>query len=237
MRSRVVPSGRPGYDGEVGGNDGPLTLTATDRHALLDRAWRLTVISVVWNVVEAAVAVVAGVIASSVALTGFGADSAIETTSAAIAAWRIWEERHVRSMRRAEELEHTASRITGALLLFLAGYLMIDGARRLLGFGDMARESSVGIALTAVSLVVMPVLGRSKLRTARALDSRAPRADAVETIACAWLSATTLLGLVTNAVWGWWWADPLAALGLVPWILREGIEAVRGECECGASAG
>lgn len=174
--------------------------------------------------------------ASSVALTGFGADSAIETTSAAVAAWRIAQERRAGNTRNADEVEHAASRITGALLLLLAGYLLIDGARRLLGYGDMAKESTLGIALTAVSLVVMPILGRAKLRTARALDSRALRADAVETIACAWLSATTLLGLVTNAVWGWWWADPLAALGLVPWILREGIEAVRGECGCGEAA-
>jgi divalent metal cation (Fe/Co/Zn/Cd) transporter len=123
-----------------------------------------------------------------------------------------------------------ASRAAGALLLLLAAYILIDAGRRLLGFGAEAEQSLVGIVLTAISLVVMPVLGWAKLRTARQLGSRALRADAYETIACAWLSLTTLTGLVLNAAFGWWWADPLAALVLVPLIVREGLEGWKGEC-------
>jgi divalent metal cation (Fe/Co/Zn/Cd) transporter len=104
-------------------------------------------------------------------------------------------------------------------------YIVIDAGRRLLGFGAEAQESKLGIALTAVSLVVMPLLGWVKLRAAASLSSGALRADAYETITCAWLSLTTLLGLILNAAFGWWWADPLAALAIVPLALREGLEA------------
>ena len=117
------------------------------------------------------------------------------------------------------------------VLPVLAGYIVIDAGRRLLGFGAEAQKSWVGIALTAVSLIVMPLLGWAKLRTAAGLRSRALRADAYETIACAWLSLTTLAGLALNALFGWWWADPLAALILVPLIVREGLEGLRGEEE------
>ncbi len=109
---------------------------------------------------------------------------------------------------------------------------------RLLGHGTHAQESLAGLALTGVSLVVMPVLGRRKLRLASGLGSGALRADAYETIACAWLSATTFAGLALNAVFGWWWADPLAALVLVPLITREGLEGLRGrECGCHGEVG
>jgi divalent metal cation (Fe/Co/Zn/Cd) transporter len=131
---------------------------------------------------------------------------------------------------RAEVLERRAGRIAGTLLLGLAAYIVIDAGRRLVGFGEEARESMVGIVLTAVSLVVMPFLGWVKLRAATALRSGALRADAYETIACSWLSLTTLAGLVLNAAFGWWWADPLAALAVVPLVVREGLEGLRGEC-------
>jgi divalent metal cation (Fe/Co/Zn/Cd) transporter len=127
-------------------------------------------------------------------------------------------------------MEHRAGRIAGTLLLALAAYIVVDAGRRLLGFGTEARESLVGIVLTAVSLIVMPFLGWVKLRTAGALQSGALRADAYETIACSWLSLTTLLGLLLNAGLGWWWADPLAALIIVPLVVKEGLEGLRGEC-------
>ena len=123
--------------------------------------------------------------------------------------------------------------MAGTLLLLLAVYIVVDAGRRLLGFGAEAERSILGIALTAVSLVVMPFLGWAKLRTARRLGSGALRADAYETIACAWLSLTTLAGLVLNATLGWWWADPLAALCLVPLIVREGLEGWKDECCAG----
>ena len=114
------------------------------------------------------------------------------------------------------------------MLLALGVYLVIESARHLLT-GSRPEASPVGIVLTALSLIVMPLLARAKLSVAAGLGSRALRADAHETIVCAWLSATTLLGLGVNAVLGWWWADPVAALAMLPLIVREGIEAWRGE--------
>lgn len=188
---------------------------------------RLEVATVGWNVLEGIVAVAAGTIASSVALIGFGVDSFVETASGAVVGWRLRDELRGRSPGEAERLERRAARVAGALLLVLGLYIVLDAGRRLLGFGEEARESPVGILLTALSLVVMPVLGWAKLRTARALGSGALRADAYETITCAWLSLTTLAGLMLNATLGWWWADPLAALALGPLIVREGLAGWR----------
>jgi cation diffusion facilitator family transporter len=200
------------------------------REQLLRRGIRLEATTVGWNAIEGIIAVGAGVPASSVALVAFGIDSFVETTSGAVLWWRLRAEltgggdpEHV------ERIERRAARAAGAILLVLALYIVIDAGRRLLGFGETARESRLGIAVTAASLAVMPVLGWVKLRTARALASRALRADAYETIACAWLSLTTLGGLVLNAALGWWWADPLAALAIVPLVFREGLEGWRGE--------
>jgi cation diffusion facilitator family transporter len=201
-----------------------------ERSRLLRRGVTLEYATVAWNVVEGVIAVAAGLVASSVALIGFGVDSFVETASAAVVGWRLRAESlgHA-DEERAERLERRAGRIAGALLLALAAYIVVDAGRRLLGFGAEATESVVGIALTAVSLVAMPLLGWVKLRTATDLKSGALRADAYETIACAWLSLATLTGLVLNLTLGWWWADPLAALAIVPLVVREGIEGLRGE--------
>ena len=205
-----------------------------ERKTLLLRGLRLEIFTLLWNVLEGIVAVAAGTVSGSVALIGFGVDSFVETASAAVVGWRLRAELRGGSAEAGERFEPVASRIAGTLLLVLSAYIVIDAGRRLLGFGGEARESLLGIALTSVSLVVMPFLGWAKLRTATALQSRALRADAYETIACAWLSLTTLVGLVLNALFGWWWADPLAALCLVPLIVREGLEGLRGEeCACG----
>jgi divalent metal cation (Fe/Co/Zn/Cd) transporter len=183
------------------------------------------------DVLEGFVAIFAGIEAGSIALVGFGVDSFIETTSALIVGWRLWVELTGQRDDALATTERRASRAAGALLLALAVYLVIDAGPRLLGFGAEAQESRLGIALTGLSLVVMPALAYAKLKTARALDSRALRADAYETITCTWLSLTTLTGLLLTAAFGWTWADPLAALILVPLIAREGLEAWRGE-EC-----
>lgn len=203
----------------------------TERAGLLRRAVWLTAVTIAWNTIEGIIAVSAGVTASSVALIGFGVDSFVETASAAVVGWRLRAELVGRlDDERAEALEHRAGRIAGALLFALAVYIVIDAGRRMLGFGAEAQESRLGMALTAVSLVVMPMLGWAKLRTAAALKSGALRADAYETIACSWLSLTTLAGLLLNAVFVWWWADPLAALAIVPLAVKEGLEGWRGEC-------
>jgi divalent metal cation (Fe/Co/Zn/Cd) transporter len=201
------------------------------RERLLRRGYILAVATVGWNVVEGVVAIAAGAAAGSVALLGFGVDSFIETASGVVVGWRLREELRGGSGERAAAVERRAARVAGALLLLLALYVLVDAGRRLLGLGGKAEESFLGIVLTAISLALMPLLGWAKLRTARGLSSRALRADAYETITCAWLSLTTLAGLVLNAALGWWWADPLAALGLVPLIVREGWEGWKAEGE------
>lgn len=202
-----------------------------DRKHLLGRGVWLAWATVGWNIVEGVIAVSAGALASSVALVGFGVDSFVETVSGAVVGWRLRAELNGSAdHERAEVLELRVGRIAGALLLALSAYIIIDAGRRLLGYGAEAQESRVGIALTAISLVIMPFLGWAKLRTAAALRSGALRADAYETITCSWLSLTTLVGLILNAAFGWWWADPIAALAIVPLAVREGLEGWRGEC-------
>jgi divalent metal cation (Fe/Co/Zn/Cd) transporter len=198
------------------------------RADLIRRGLRLAVLTVIWNVLEGSIAVASGLMAGSIALVGFGIDSFIETTSAVVIGWRFSYEMRGKLPRQVEKAEAWSARIAGALLLALASYILLDSSRRLLGIGYEPEPSMVGIALTAVSLAVMPLLGRAKLRIAERLDSKALRADAYESITCAWLSATTLVGLTVNAVSGWWWADPLAALVLIPLIVREGLEGLRG---------
>ena len=197
---------------------------ASHTRRLLRRAYHLEIATVGWNILEGLIAVTAGSAADSVALVGFGVDSFVETTSGLVVGWRFHRQLQGRGAE-AGQAERRASRAAGLLLLALAAYIVIEAGLRLLGIAGHARESVLGIVLASVSLIGMPILGRAKLQTARLIGSRALRADAYETIACAWLSLTTLAGLVLNAMFGWWWADPLAALGLVPLIAREGIEA------------
>ena len=198
------------------------------RAQLIRRGLRLARFTILWNVLEGAIAVASGIVAGSIALIGFGIDSFIETASAVVVGWRFSYEMSGRPPAQTEKAEAWAARIAGALLLALASYILLDSTGRLMGIGHEPAPSMVGIALTAVSLTVMPLLGRAKLRIAERLESRALRADAYESITCAWLSATTLAGLAVNAASGWWWADPLAALVLIPLIVREGLEGLRG---------
>lgn len=193
------------------------------RAALLRRGIVLEGLTVGYNALEGFIAIVAGLAAGSVALTGFGVDSVIEVTSGVLLWWRLRAE--LGSAPMGPAVEARAARWAGILLLGLAAYLVAEAARRLLS-QDRPEESVVGIGLMVASLIVMPLLARAKLQTARALGSRALRADAHETIVCAWLSLTTLGGLALNAAFAWWWADPLAALAMVPLIVREGVEAV-----------
>jgi divalent metal cation (Fe/Co/Zn/Cd) transporter len=194
---------------------------------LLRRGLLLTIITVIWNLVEGVVAVAAGTLSNSVALIGFGIDSFLETASAGAVGWRLRAELRGRSPETTQALERKASRVAGGLLLLLAVYLVMDAGRRLMGLGTEAEVSWIGMVVTAIALATSPFLGWAKLRTARSLGSRALRTDAYETITCAWLSLTTLGGLALNGIFGWWWADPLAALLLVPFIVREGLEGWR----------
>jgi divalent metal cation (Fe/Co/Zn/Cd) transporter len=197
-----------------------------DRVALLRRGIALEGVTVGYNALEGIVAIVAGIAAGSVALTGFGFDSVIEVTSGALLWWRLRAE--LGSAPLGPAVERRASRGAGFLLLALGVYI-VTASTRLLLMRKHPESSLVGIVLMALSLIVMPLLARAKLGVAARLGSRALRADAHETIVCAWLSATTLLGLGLNALLGWWWADPVAALAMLPLIVREGIEAWRAE--------
>src|SRR6266536_6033196 len=192
------------------------------RAAALRRGVVLEGVTVGYNALEGVIAIAAGLAAGSVALTGFGIDSVIEVTSGVVLWWRLRAE--LGSSELGPAVEERAARWAGVLLLALAVYIVVESGRRLLT-SDRPEESVVGIVLMVLSLIVMPLLARAKLRLAGSLGSRALRADAHETIVCAWLSATTLLGLVMNALLGWWWADPVAALAMLPLIVREGIEA------------
>lgn len=204
------------------------------RAALVRRGLWLVAASVAWQVLEGAVSVAAGLAAGSVALLAFGIDSVVELSSDLVVAWRLRVEGRGGCAARIEAVERRAARLTGGLLLVLAAYVTVDAGRRLLGFGGQAEESPVGIGITAAALLVMPLLARAKLQVAEALDSRALRTDAYEAICCTWLAGTTLAGLALNALLGWWWADPAAALVIVPMLIREGRAGLRAEpCGCG----
>src|SRR2546422_7907182 len=175
--------------------------------ALLRRGLALEGVSVGYNALEGIVAIAAGLVAGSVALTGFGIDSVIEVTSGVVLWWRLRAE--LGAARVGPAVEARAARWASILLLALAVYIVAESGRRLFT-GDRPGESVAGIALTALSLIVMPLLARAKLRVAGSLGSRALRADAHETIVCAWLSATTLLGQGIYAMRGWCCSWPQA---------------------------
>lgn len=202
------------------------------RAELLRTGVSLEWFTVGWNSVEALVAIGAGLLAGSIALVGFGLDSVIETSSGLMVLWRV-----LREVRGAEEgkvirAERRALSFVGVTFLALATYICYESGGKLWR-QEAPAESWIGIGLAICSLIVMPLLAVRKRVVARALGSRALEADAVETAVCAYLSLTLLLGLAANALFGWWWADPVAALAMVPLILREGLEALRGEACCG----
>lgn len=202
-----------------------------DRARLVDEGLRLEGLTVGWNVVEAVVAIGAGLAAGSVALLGFGIDSVVESASGTVLLWRLLVERRAGGdAEAAERVEAIARRLVAASLVALAAWIAFDAGRSLVE-GEQPDASPVGIVLAALSLAVMWWLARRKHRVARALGSRAMAADAFQTDACFWLSLFLLVGLGLNAAFGWWWADPVAALGMVPFILREAVEAWRGEDE------
>jgi divalent metal cation (Fe/Co/Zn/Cd) transporter len=184
----------------------------------------LAAVTIGWNLVEAVVAVTAGLAAGSIALVGFGFDSTIEVASAWVVVWQFRGE-----LRGGydEDSERRALRLIGVTFFVLAAYVCIEAVRDLVFVDAEADESTIGVALAAVSLVVMPALAWVKKRTADDLGSPTLHADATETLLCAWLSAALLAGLGLNATVGWWWADPLAALAIAGLAVREGFEAIR----------
>ncbi|HEX6085714.1 MAG TPA: cation transporter [Thermoanaerobaculia bacterium] len=209
-----------------------MTADVMDRPALIRRGKLLEYATVGYNSLEGIIAVGAGILAGSVALLSFGFDSVIEVISGLTLLWRLYAD--VNEAER-ERVEQRALRIVGWSFLLLAAYVLFDAGKSLIR-REPPDESIVGIALAAVSLVVMPLLVRAKRRVARAIGSKALEADATQTAVCTWLSAILLGGLLLNALVGWWWADPVAALVMLPIIVKEGLEGIRGErCEddCG----
>jgi divalent metal cation (Fe/Co/Zn/Cd) transporter len=206
-----------------------VTRPIPDRSILVRRAVALEGFTLGYNVLELVVALIAGIAAGSVALVGFGLDSGIEILAAAVVLHRFLAEARHGSLSHSDA-EVRTERLVGGTLIALAAYVVYSSVEDLLR-ARPPHESLLGIVLAALSLAVMPALAWAKIRLARLLGSPALAADAKETLACAYLSLTLLVGLVLNAALGWWWADPAAALAMVPFILREGIEAWRGDEE------
>lgn len=197
----------------------------TARRDVLRRRVRLVVtVIIAYNVIEACVALAAGSVASSTALISFGLDSGVEVLSAAAIAWQF-------SARDPETRERVALRVVAFAFFALAAYVGVQSVRALLGAAT-SDHSTVGIVLAAVSLVVMPLLSWWERRTGRELGSASVVADSRQTLLCTYLSAVLLLGLVINSVFGWWWADPIAALIIAGVAVKEGVSAWRGDVCC-----
>ncbi len=201
-------------------------MTTVDLHASLVRRGKLLeYATVAYNLLEGFIAVGVGALAGSIALVGFGVDSGIEVFASLLLIWRL---------HMGERTEKRALQLVGVSFLLLAAYVAFDAGKALFT-REAPQESIIGIVLAAVSVVVMPLLVRAKRRVADAINSRAMHAEATQTQLCMYLSAILLGGLGLNVAFGWWWADPVAALVMVPIIAREGGEALRGEtCECGS---
>ena len=196
-----------------------------ERRAVLRRRIRLLVAATIaYNTVEAVVAITAGALASSTALIGFGLDSVVEVTSAAAVAWQF-------TAADPHRRERVTLRIVAVSFFLLAAYITVESLRSLAGAAH-ADHSPVGIALAAVSLVVMPVLSFAQRRAGREFGSASAVADSKQTLLCTYLSAVLLIGLAANAALGWWWADPVAALAIAVVAVKEGREAWRGDACC-----
>ncbi len=203
-------------------------LTAAERATFVKRGKLLSRVTLAYNSAEGVAAIVTGALAGSVALMGFGIDSVIEVVSSVAALRRLGADADAEQRARAERL---SLRIIGACFIALALYIALEAGHALLTH-DVPRRTIPGIIVAAMSVVIMPLLARAKRRVAVGLGSRALAADATQTDLCMYLSAILLCGLLLNALAGWWWADPVAALVMVPIIAREGLEGLRGEDGC-----
>lgn len=203
-----------------------MTTPALDRQALVRRGSALAWFTIAWNSIEGLAGIVSGIAAGSIALVGFGVDSYVEVFAGSVILWRLARDRHGQELSQAAE--RRAVRLIAVTFLALAVGVGAESIRKL-AVGAAPEESLFGIGLAVVSLIVMPLLARAKRRVGERLGSRAVTADATETTLCVWLSAILLIGLGANALFGWWWADPLAALGIVYIAAREGIEHLRAD--------
>jgi len=199
-----------------------------DRQSIARRGKRLEYFTIGWNTLEGVVAIIAGAIAGSISLVGFGLDSFIEVASGTALLWRMLVDADESRRERNEKL---SLRIVGGCFLALAVYIAWESIGELLT--KRAPDHSIpGILIAIVSLIVMPLLSRAKRQVGRQLASSAMHADARQTEFCTYLSAILLGGLILNLTLGWWWADPVAALVMVPIIAKEGVDGIRGEDRC-----
>jgi divalent metal cation (Fe/Co/Zn/Cd) transporter len=198
------------------------------RESNVRRARRLEYLTIGWNSLEAIIAGVAGFVSGSIALVSFGLDSVIEVSSGVALLWRLSLDS---DLERRDRIEAVTLKVVGATFILLAGYVALESVGALWN-REPPSASYTGIGLAALSLLVMPVLARAKRRVAAQIQSRALHADSKQTEICAYLSAILLGGLLLNAVWGLWWADPVAALVMVPIIADEGRKAVMGKTRC-----
>ena len=201
--------------------------TSVERLALVRRGVFLNIVTIGYNALEAIVAIAAGLVAGSVALVGFGFDSVIELTASGAALWRL---RADNDAAHRAHVERRALRIIGWSFLALAAYVMYESVKTL-WLRERPEQSVAGIAILTASVVVMPLLARAKRRVALAMNSRSLAGEAMQTSLCAYLSAIALAGVLLNTLVGWWWADPVSALAMVPIIAREGVAGVRGEVD------
>src|SRR5512138_763702 len=198
------------------------------RETLVRRGLWLNYATIAYNCLEAVVSLIAGIVAGSVSLIGFGVDSVIEVTASGAAQWRL---RSDLDHARRERVERVTLRVIGWSFLALAVYVAVDSLTSL-WFHERPEGSVAGTVILVLSVVIMPTLARAKRRVARALGSAALEADATQTSLCAYLSVIALAGVALSTLFGWWWCDPLAALAMVPIIAKEGIEGIRGEAHC-----
>lgn len=202
--------------------------TFFDRSSHVRRGVHLEWFTVAYNSLEGLIALAAGLLSGSIALVGFGFDSALEVTSGVALLWRLGSDADEPTRERNEM---AALRVVGICFLLLAVYVSYDAIQSLVS-REAPQRSFAGIVLAVASLIVMPLLARAKRRVAGHIGSAALTADAKQTQLCTYLSGVLLVGLLLNAVLGWWWADPVAALAMVPIIANEGVEALRGRTCC-----
>jgi divalent metal cation (Fe/Co/Zn/Cd) transporter len=206
-----------------------------EKSSVLRTALRLEIITIVWMVIEAVAALAAGIVARSLLLVAFGIDSGIELASAAVVFRRFRIESHEKfatGLNDTKSIEGKTARIAGCLLFLLSAYVLVQAI-----FGLVTRHaaetSPIGIAVAIIAALGMPFLAKAKLRVADDINSRALRADAMETLTCGYLAWVLLAGLALNAVTHWWWIDSVASLAIVPLLLREGYEAISDRsCAC-----
>jgi divalent metal cation (Fe/Co/Zn/Cd) transporter len=204
---------------------------ARDVAQLKKKALFLVWVGEIWNLLEAGVALWSGIGAGSVALIGFGLDSILELAAGAILIWRLqteWQDND-----EENTAERKAHKLIGITFFILAGYIFLQSVATLLGYFPEPEESTVGLILIVASAIVMTILYFKKMPIAEKLGSRSLRAEAKETLVCDLQDLTVLVGLGANFVLGWWWADPVAALGLIPFLIKEGWEGVMGEDDDG----